>query len=424
MKKKFFLLSLVLLFVGFLASAQDVARQEIFDDVNRSGAVYYAYPGPAAEPTPVPQGYEAFYISHYGRHGSRYLIGDNDYKWVLDLMHQAEEAGALTELGKDVTRRLEEVWVEAEGHGGDLSPLGVRQHRGIAERMYLHYPEVFDGEIAISARSTIVVRCILSMDAFCERLKEFNPKLNITREASNKYMSYLNYHSEESNRFTGENGAWRQPYADFEKDHTHGERLVKALFSDPAFVEDNSSAFDVAWGFYWIAVDMQDMESEVDFYDLFTKEELFDLYQCFNYRFYVCDGNYAGSNHLLVDNAKPLLTNILQSAEETIASGGRGATFRFGHDGNLIPLTALLQLDGCYESVSDPDQFYSVFKTWEIAPMAGNVQIIFCRATNDPSEVIVKFLLNENETSIPVETDIWPYYHWNDVKAFWTDILK
>ena len=32
--------------------------------------------------------------------------------------------------------------------------------------------------------------------------------------------------------------------------------------------------------------------------------------------------------------------------------------------------------------------------------------------------------MNENETSIPVKTDCYPYYHWNDVKKFYRDKIK
>jgi hypothetical protein len=47
--------------------------------------------------------------------------------------------------------------------------------------------------------------------------------------------------------------------------------------------------------------------------------------------------------------------------------------------------------------------------------MGANIQLIFYRKGND---VIVKFLHNERETSIPVSTDIAPYYHWKDVRQF------
>ena len=153
------------------------------------------------------------------------------------------------------------------------------------------------------------------------------------------------------------------------------------------------------------------------------RADIFDLWQSVNYRTYVCDSNYPGSNGLLLDNVKPLLRNILESAENIINSGEAGATLRFGHDGNLIPLTGILRLNGCYNSEAIPDKICDAFRTFEVAPMAGNVQIVFFRNKKNNSDVIVKFMLHEKETSIPVETDIYPFYHWNDVKSFYEGIL-
>jgi hypothetical protein len=398
-------------------------REELKENINKTGGVYYAYPTSVAENTPAPKGYEPFYISHYGRHGSRYLISDNDYRWVLELMRKAKDANALTPLGQDVLSRIEQVWQEAEGRGGDLSPLGVRQHRGIAERMAAAYPQVFKGDVEISARSTIVTRCVLSMDAFCERLKEINPNLKITRESSNRYMNYLNYHSSESNAFTGDKGPWREEYRKFEETKTNGDRLVNSIFSDKDYVKKNINPHSFMWGMYWITVGMQDIETKVSFYDIFTADELIDLWECFNYHFYVCDSNYAGNKGLVLGNAKNLLRNIIESADEAINSGKNSATLRFGHDGNLIPLAGILRIENCYNSVMEPEHFMEAFSDFKIAPMAGNIQIVFFK-NKKSGDVIVKFLLNEQEKHIPVETDMWPYYKWEDVRSYYMSLLS
>lgn len=420
--KKLLLTAFAILLAFSFAHAQK-AKEQIFEDLDKSGGVYYAYPTVESCNTPAPKGYEPFYISHYGRHGSRYLISDNDYIWVRALLKDADENNALTEIGKCVLNRLDTLIIEVEGFGGALSPLGVRQQRGIAERMYKAYPEVFKDESEISARSTIVPRCILSMDALCERLKEFNPKLKMTRESADKYMAYLNYHSPESNKFTAQNSWWREQYRKFDQLHTNPDRLIASLFSDEKFVEMNVHPYNLMWGLYWIAVDMQNVETKLSFYDIFEPQELFDLWQSVNYRTYVCDSNYPGSNGLLLDNVKPLLRNIIESAENVINCGGSGATFRFGHDGNLIPLTGILRLKGCYNSEAIPDKICDAFRTFEVAPMAGNVQIVFFRNKKNNRDVIVKFMLHEKEISIPVETNIYPFYNWNDVKSFYENIL-
>jgi len=367
------------------------SKEEMFATPEKTGGVYWAYPLDFAPQTKAPKGYKPFYISHYGRHGSRYLIGDRDYKWLVDLFEEAHRAHALTGLGEDTYRRLLKVWEEAEGHGGDLTPLGVRQHRGIAERMYASFPEVFKGNPFISARSTVVLRCAMSMVAFGDRLKELNPDLRISYEASEK--------------------------------HTNPERLVASLFKDKHFVLKKVNPKELMWGMYWVASDMQNAETKVSFYDLFEAQELFDLWQCVNYRFYVGNANHANGKGIVVANAKSLLRNILDSADEAIQEGGIAATLRFGHDGNVIPLVALMRIENCNVAVSDPYEVYKVWSDFKVVPMAANVQIIFFR--NEKSgDILVKVMHNENEVHIPVETDMFPYYKWEDVERFYRNLLN
>lgn len=401
-------------------------KEEMFATIEKTGGVYWAYPLDIPQQTKAPKGYKPFYVSHYGRHGSRYLVSDRDYKSVITLFEAAHAGKALSELGEDVYQRLLKVWEEAEGHGGDLTPLGVRQHRGIAERMYAAFPEAFKGEAFVSARSTVVFRCAMSMVAFGDRLKELNPNLRISYESSRKYMNYMNYHSYESNLFTSSSdGPWTEEYKKFEAAHTKPDRLVASLFKDERFILKKVNPKELMWGLYWIASDMQNVETKLSFYDLFEPQELFDLWQCANYSFYVRNANHADSKGLVVANAKPLLRNILDSADEAIHEGGTAATLRFGHDGNVIPLVALMQIENYNVSVSDPYEVYKVWCNFKVVPMAANVQMVFYRKEKgDPDDILVKIMHNEHEVHIPVPTDTYPFYKWSDVRDFYLKILN
>ena len=79
--KKLTSILLLLLFV-WTVQAQ-TAREEIRANRYLSANNYYAYPTPTAKQTAAPKGYEPFYISTYMRHGSRYLIDPNDYRFVI-----------------------------------------------------------------------------------------------------------------------------------------------------------------------------------------------------------------------------------------------------------------------------------------------------------------------------------------------------
>lgn len=413
------------LFAGILFSYGQTSKQEVFDTPEKSGGVYYAYPSAhVGKQTPAPNGYEPFYISHLGRHGSRYLISDNDYKWVIDLFDDAKKHNALSPLGEDVLKRMQKVWEEAEYHGGDLSPLGVREQKGIAERTFHNFPQVFTNNAEINACATTIVRCALSMDAFSERLKELNPNLQITRESSMKYQRYLNHHTKEAIDFRSAADTWKEEHRKFEEQHVRPDRLVQSLFSDSVYILKKVNPAKVMWGLFAIANNMQNIETDLSFYDIFDKQELFDLWQTKSYKLYVNDANSALNGGIMFENCKPLLTHIISDAEEIIKSNKNGADFRFAHDGNIIPLAMLLHIEDCYNSVAEPAEFYKAWSDFKVAPMAGNVQIVFFRNKKKANDILVKFLLHEKEVAIPpVKTDIAPYYHWDDVKNYYNTLL-
>lgn len=399
-------------------------REEMAADLNKTGGIYLAYPSDKADNTPAPKGFKPFHISHYGRHGSRYLIGDNDYRWMADLLHKAADAKALTPLGLDLMSRLDTLMVETMGRGGDLSPLGRRQHYDIAARMQANYPEVFADNSFVTARSTLVPRCILSMASFCESLKERNPRLKIEMESSNRNMPYLCHSIPESDRFNGREGWWQETYRKFEEKNTHPDRLVGAVFSDAEFVDRYVNPHDFMWGVYWLASDAQNTEGRINFYDLLTADELFDLWQCFNARFYAQHADYAPAKGVHLQNAANLLNNIIDTADEAISMDKPSAALRFGHDGNVIPLTSLMHLEGCDAVIERPEDFYKGWCDWKVSPMAANIQLVFFRNPKQPGKILVKFLHNERETRIPVKTDMWPYYDWSDVKSYFRSQIK
>ncbi len=408
-----------------LRTGAQTTKEDVFKKIEKTGGVLYAYPEDEIKPlTPPPAGYQPFYISHFGRHGSRYLISDSEYEDMIVLFELGAKNNALTSLGADVLRRLRLVWEEAKWEGGNLSPVGVREQRRIAERMYKAYPEVFTAEGKFSACATTIIRCIFSMDVFCERLKEFNPALTIPRSAGPKWQQFLNHHTPQAIAFRSESDTWKKEYDLFVQQHVRPERLLRSLFTNTRFFEKNMNDARVMWAMYSIANGMQNIETQLSFYDIFTPQELFDLWQCKNYKTYVADGNSALSKGIMMDNAKPVLKNMLDSIAVVIAAKGKGADFRFAHDGNIIPLAMLLHLDSCYTAEADPKNFYKVWSTFKVAPMSGNIQLVFFRKEN-AEDILVKFLLHEKEVLVPpVKSNQLPYYRWEDVQQFYSSLLK
>ena len=423
MKKLIFIISLLLF--GLCSVWSQTAREEIAANIEKAGGSYFAYTSEFVPQTKTPKGYKAFYISHYSRHGSRYLTQDRHYTRVVDVFAKAHDQHALTELGEDTYKRLQEVMEEANLRGGDLSTVGKQQHRDIAQRMFTSFPEVFKGNQHLCLRSTVALRCNMSMVSFGDKLKSLNPNLEMDYDTGYSFMTYMNYMTPEGKAFKdAENGPWLEEFRKFKESRYHPDRLMGILFNDPEYVFKHVHPDNLMSGLFSIAIDMQDIDANVSFYDLFTMDEMYDLWEVDNVKCYIQRANYAGGNGVIPAAEKRLLTNILDNAVAVIQKGGKAADLRFGHDGNISPLLAYMQINDFGASTGDLNEVHKYWRNYKAVPMATNLQLIFFRNEKNPDDILVKFLHNESEARIPVQTDMFPFYKWADVERFYRDLLN
>lgn len=397
------------------------APEDLVRNRDRAAGIYHSYEYLPGEDVPAPKGYEPFYISHYGRHGSRYHISQAAYEQPLKALRKAAAAGTLTPRGEEILAVAEALAEDARLRYGDLSPRGVGEHRGIAERMFAAYPEVFSTargrECLVECRSTLVPRCILSMSAFSERLKELNPAIRITRDASARYLDYM-ANGTAQNAVNKEAGrvadsvfhAW-----------VHPERVIGVLTTDPSSIGDPDKFVHRLFNLLSIMQDASHLGLE-PFYDLFTDEELYDLWAAENVRRYLQMGPSARFGEGIVADARPLLRNIVETAQEVI--DGKlplSASLRFGHDTYIIPLLALMGVEHASARESDLAEVASVWSVERVSPMAANLQLVFFRHPKT-GDVRVRVLHNEHDANLPIEGG--PYYPWPVLKAYFEALCQ
>lgn len=388
--------------------------------MNSNGLVYQTNFKPQ---TPAPKGYKPFYISHYGRHGSRYHYTGFDYMTLRNTMVSADEANALTPTGKDLKDRICKLYDDGYNRAGDLTRTGFMQHQGIAERMVNSFPEIFADGAKIDVKSSTSHRVIMSMDAFLQKLNALRPNLNIYTESSKRLMSYINNEKKDSLNVYLRGAEWNKVNSEFGQQIIQPERFVNTIFADTAYAKSKVNGFQLMRKLYEINSTMQGIDDlDFDFSDFFTQEELFNNWQLQNVYWY---SNYSTCPYTKSHGAKlakALLTNFLDEADKAIAGNGTSATLRFGHDTGLLPLASLMELEGCNAEVTDLAELYKVWCDYKIIPMAGNLQMIFYKSdkTND---ILVKVLLNENEVKLPIESKTAPYYNWSEVEAYYRDII-
>ena len=392
---KHYLLGLAMLSICFSSQAQ--STRSIFKADRRvSAANYLAYPGPQKQPfTPAPKGYVPFYLSHYGRHGSRWLIGERDYQRPVVWLMQADSLGKLTPKGKEVLRKLRIIRDAAAGRDGELTLLGAQQHQQIAARMMKNFPEIFAGKTHIDAKSTTIIRCILSMENALQQLVRRNPQLVISHDASNHDMYYMNHHEQPA-------------------------RVMNELFNDTQYWKNHVDTLALYETLFRQAGNLQSTELRhtMSLYDLFTDDELYNLWQVQNAYWYIAYGPSPLNGGHQPSSQRFLLRKIIAEADSCLQLQHPGATLRYGHDTMVMPLSCLMNLDNLGMRIDDLGQLDERgWQDYRIFPMACNIQLVFYRHPTK-KDILVKILRNEHEARLPINCATTPYYKWNDVKAY------
>ncbi|SMP47128.1 histidine phosphatase family protein [Fibrobacter sp. UWB10] len=434
-----------LLFLAVACFAQtDSIKNEITKDFRKMGSNYYAYPTPTAKYTKAPAGYKPFYLSHYGRHGSRFHQPADHYHALYNTLAKADSLGKLSDLGKSLLERAKYLDEYAAPRAGDLTQLGVAQHQGIAKRMVKNFPEVFKNDAYIEAYASTSVRCVVSMAAFLEELHAQKPKVEIHQESGKYLMSFIS--PLDFGKIINESNtpAWQKENEKIYS-HVNPTRMMRAIFNDSNYIKKNVDAGDLFSKIYEIGNSLQGSpEIEFSFDDLWTAEEFTARWHAQNAWWYSVLGNNPFAKKQGLENARPLLKNVLDEADKVIAADTTKAnktaakpakkttaTLRFGHDTVIIPFAVLLQLENGTMNTgietADMENLHKVWRDYEITPMAANVQFIFYKSAKRGSPILVKVMLNEIEQKLPVTCDsatikncpAAPYYRWDDVREFY-----
>ena len=440
MKKTFF--PLFLLLFALCAVAQN-AREEIKVNPYLGGDNYTAYQEPTKPLSPTPEGYEVCYFSHYGRHGSRYLIGNDAYDSPVKILQAAHDAGQLTDKGEDVLKKCIIIQNDAKGRVDELTPLGAQQHRAIARRMSERFPEIFGKNNIVDAKSSTIIRCILSMANEMAELQGRNPNLNIKMDASAHDMYYIIQEDRKLQEQRAPHGSEAdKALTAFRKSKFDATRVMNSLFKSEDYWKGNVDNPEHLIGtLLWkVAQNQQSLELRKSFslLDIFTNDELYNIWLARNADWYVRYGPSMLNGGTQIYVQRNLIKNIITETETTLPEllkdskahlSVPSAHMRFGHEVVVMPTACFMNLNGygtIYDNLDDLEK--NKWYSYKIFPMASNIQIIFYRPTTPNAkeeDVLVKFLLNEEEANVPDLKAVKGYYYkWTDVKAYWENKLS
>ncbi|MBP3456056.1 MAG: histidine-type phosphatase [Alistipes sp.] len=408
-------LSFIVSVCALLACAVDIyaqdAEAEVRRNIARAADIYHSYEYEPSSLSPVPEGYTLFYLSHYGRHGSRFLEGESRYTAPLATLQQAADNGRLTDEGIRCLGIVRAMTDNAHSRWGELSQRGVEEHRAIAERMWQRMPEIFAAEgTEIRSRSTLVPRCIISMAANNERLKELNPSLRTTRDASGRWRDIFD---DNRQAHAGVNEKAESIAAVYRLSHLDPTRLMRLLFKQPETLTRNAQV-ELMQELYTLWADEQDVDwSGESLATVLDQEEIIACWKCSNMRYYMPFGPSEFFAWRRKDSHRAIC-DMIECADRAIAAGSVSADLRFIHDSGITSMMCLMGICEMDYTTDDYDSLHEHWNIYRVTPMAVNLQMMFYRNGND---VIVRLLHCEHEVTLPIGAYANGFYRWCDIKS-------
>ena len=414
-----------LLLILAVSSCRLSVAQSVIDLIKQrpsyASCNYDVYPDSiTAKLTPAPAGKKPFYISHYGRHGSRYISNRSGFDTPYFMMLHADSLDELTPTGQQVLRHMNNIMRNTEGRWGELTGYGKQQMQKIGRRMAERFPEVFHPGANVTCISTVVPRCIESMGSLAMEMLQVCPQLHITMQASKRTQWYMNYQDKKLRRnyMTPEAQKALDAYTATRMGNT---RLMELIFKNPDIAEEFVNQED--FSYYLMKMGLFQLNTNfnrnTNLIGLFNTNDLYRMWQVDNAYWYLQHGacKLNGGNQPYTQ--RHLLKKMIADADSCIKLPDPGAQLRFGHETVLLPLVCLIGVNGFDFSTDNLDELES-HGWWcsSVFPMAGNLQFIFYRSNPKDKDVLVKVLLNEVEATLPISTDCAPYYHWSDFRQY------
>ena len=412
--------SLFYLFTFLPLTAQSV-KDIIQQKPDYASCNYCVYPQSVPDNlTPAPAGKRPFYISHYGRHGSRYISNRTGYDTPYKMMLHAETVDELTPTGKQVLQEMKLIMSNTEGRWGELTAIGGLQHQDIARRMMERFPEIFEGDAHVHARSTIVPRCMFSMGYAMAEMARKNPRLQIDMESTKRTQYYMN-HQDQALRRNYMTPEAKKAYDAYSAPRTGNSRLMELIFKNPDIVKElvDESFFN----YYLMKMGLFQLNTHLRkntfLLNLFQTDELDRMWQIDNALWYIQYGACKLNGGRQPYSQRYLLRQLIADADSCLRLDRPGAQLRFGHDTVLLPLVCLTGING-YDLETDNLEELEAKGWWcsSVFPMGANVQFIFYRSNPKDQDVLIKVLLNEQEATLPIPTDQAPYYRWSDFRQY------
>lgn len=339
----------------------------------------------------LPDSLTPVFVNHVGRHGARFLSSGRYTTSLLRYLHQADSLGTITPAGRKLEKLCRQVVVTTAGRWGALDSLGMAEQRGIASRLYALAPSLFT-DTKINAIASYVPRCIASMDEFTHQLSRLNNKIEIYTASGRQNSSLLRPWTDDADyKAYMSSKEWHEVYDSFTDATVPESVAAKALGEKFPFAPGEKQ--DVAQALFKVVAGCGAMGIDIAMSDFMTRAEANALWSVDNLNHYLTHSASTLSSAPM-DMAAALLAELIETLKGAAEGNSKySAMFRFGHAETMMPLLALMRLQGCYYMTNYFDTVGMHWRDFYVVPMASNLQLFLLRSQS--GNLYVRADLNE-----------------------------
>ncbi len=365
------------------------------------------------------------FISHIGRHGSRYPASDTHCITLKKALQRARQLGTITPEGERLEKITDEIIRLSSGQWGALDSLGKAEQRGIGLRTFQNYRPLFSSGGTIVGISSHSPRSIESMENFVAGMERGGSELEFKLSSGKEYNQLVRpFDVDDRYLKFRKDKIWEPPYEEYFTLAAPSDPIKRVLGENYPF-KNEAEARDLSIIEYYVLAGCSAMSMPNPMNDFFSLEEVNSLWSCFNLRQYL-QRTATAVSAIPAEIATPLVKSVVDSTDDFIHGKNPGVVgmLYFGHGETVLPLVSLLRLPGCWYITEDYATVKNHWRDFEIIPMAANVQLILFKSTT--GKYYARIELNEKPVDLPVNgfSDIYPWEVIRNYMLMRTSALK
>lgn len=381
----------------------------------------------------VPDSLTPFHVLRVARHGARFLSSAKKVEAVNAALDYARSRGRLTKAGKRLQRLLQRVTAVTDGRWGALDSIGFAEQDSLAALMSADWPGVCASGV-VKAEATWVPRVVMSMYSFCHRLGALNPDLDIYTAEGHVFDRLLRFYDTDPLYVSYlHDKPWKEYYDAWVQANVPA-RPASALVGDAL---NENELRQLTLDLYGVLQSLRATGMGVPTTEWMSEAEYRDCWQAANLNHYYAR-TISPEGVLPAVAAIPLLRAVMADGDAAVEALRHGdmevmADLWFGHAETLMPLTALMDLDGCVAPGCEPAQVADRWRDCDIVPLGAFVEVTLLHAPSGAVYALTR--LNGRDTPVAgmaaavAGTDTrtcrrvpaGAIVPWAELRSFWSD---